>query len=93
MPHMDLIKSALGTGRPACTHKPADLATPNADTCEECGSTFNLRMCATCGHVGCCESQQRDAETHWKASGHEVMVAMPVGRSFTWCYEDHAYVD
>ena len=93
MPHMDLIKSVLGTGSSQCTHKPAELATPNGDACEECGSTFNLRMCATCGHVGCCESQNRDAESHWKTSGHEVMMAMPVGRSFTWCYEDHAYVD
>ena len=73
-----------------CHH--CDAQRPAPDHCEECGSTFNLRMCATCGHVGCCESQQRDAESHWKASGHEVMVAMPVGRSFTWCYEDHKYV-
>ena len=89
---MDLIRSAFA-GPTECTHTPDELATPNANACEECGSTFNLRMCATCGHVGCCESQMRDAETHWKQSGHEVMVAMPVGRSFTWCYEHKAYVD
>jgi uncharacterized UBP type Zn finger protein len=90
---MDMIKSFLDTSSPQCTHVPEQLASPSGDRCEECGSTYSLRMCATCGHVGCCESQARDAESHWKTSGHEVMVALPVGRSFTWCYEDQAYVD
>ena len=90
---MDMIKSFLDTGDARCTHVPEQLASPSGDRCEECGSTYNLRMCATCGHVGCCESQARDAESHWKASGHEVMVSMPAGRGFTWCYEDKAYVD
>jgi len=89
---MDMIKSLLSTSDNTCVHVPEQLATPNADRCEECGSNYNLRMCATCGHVGCCESQARDAETHWKQTGHEVMLAMPVGRGFTWCYEDHKYV-
>ncbi len=90
---MDMIKSFLGTSGTECAHSPASLASPSGNACEECGSTHSLRMCATCGHVGCCESQARDAESHWKASGHQVMVSMPVGRGFTWCYEDKAYVD
>ena len=87
-----MIKSLLSTSASTCDHVPEQLATPNSDRCEECGSNFNLRMCATCGHVGCCESQARDAESHWKTSGHEVMVSMPAGRGFTWCYKDHKYV-
>jgi uncharacterized UBP type Zn finger protein len=89
---MDMIKSLLSTSNAECQHMPEQLAEPSGNRCEECGSTFNLRMCATCGHVGCCESQAGDAEQHWKSSGHEVMLAMPVGRSFSWCYEDHKYV-
>ena len=89
---MDMIKSLLSPSEKTCAHVPEQLASPNADRCEECGSGYSLRMCATCGHVGCCESQAGDAEAHWRASGHEVMVAMPVGRGFTWCYEDDKYV-
>ncbi len=87
-----MIKSMLSTSADTCGHMPDQLATPSGNQCEECGSTHSLRMCATCGHVGCCESQQRDAEAHWKASGHEVMVSVPVGNGFTWCYEDQQYV-
>ena len=89
---MGMMRSLLSTSDPTCEHVPAQLASPSGDRCEECGSDFNLRMCATCGHVGCCESQAGDAEAHYKSSGHEVMYAMPVGRSFTWCYQDRKYV-
>ena len=87
-----MIRELLSTSDDTCSHVPDQLADPNAKVCEECGSTWNLRMCATCGHVGCCESQAGDAEAHWRSTCHEVMLAMPVGRSFTWCYEDHKYV-
>jgi uncharacterized UBP type Zn finger protein len=90
---MDLIKSLMGTGASECEHRPDELATPNGNRCEECGSTHSLRMCATCGHVGCCESQARDAETHFRKTGHAVMASMPVGKGFQWCYEEKRYVD
>jgi uncharacterized UBP type Zn finger protein len=49
-------------------------------------------MCATCGHVGCCESQRGDARRHSQEAGHPVIIAMPVERGFTWCYEENRYV-
>ena len=90
---MELLRSLTGTSDPTCAHQPAELATPSGNACEECGSTYNLRMCAQCGHVGCCDSQAGDARRHYKDTGHEVMVAMPVGHGFTWCYKDDRYVD
>lgn len=77
---------------PACSHVPGVVAEPSGARCEECGSGFSLRMCATCGHVGCCESQAGDARRHALAEMHPVIVSMPVGLGFTWCYEDNAYV-
>ena len=53
---MNLLRS-LGGAKTACSHVPDQIATPSGDRCEECGSSHSLRMCATCGHVGCCESQ------------------------------------
>lgn len=76
----------------ACPHAPATIAAPAGNACEACGSTFSLRMCATCGHVGCCESQAGDARAHALREGHQVILSMPVGRGFTWCYAENRYV-
>jgi len=78
----------------ACTHVPADTAAPRADRCEECGSGHSLRLCATCGHVGCCESQLGHGREHALGSGHPVIRSLPLGpHSFTWCYVCSDYVD
>ena len=61
--------------------------------CEECGSASSLRVCLTCGHVGCCESQQGHNTAHARQSGHPVIRSLPLGEgSFTWCYECNAYL-
>jgi uncharacterized UBP type Zn finger protein len=88
---MNLTRS-LGRAKSACSHVPVTLAEPSGARCEACGSTFNLRMCATCGYVGCCESQAGDARRHALTEHHPVICSMPVGSGFTWCYEEHAYV-
>ena len=80
--------------RPAasCEHVPATLPEPQGDKCQECGSTFNLRLCAVCGHVGCCESQQGHARAHALGERHPVIYQMPAPDGFVWCYEERAYV-
>ena len=83
----------LQHGASACEHVPADVLAPRSDRCEDCGSTFSLRMCATCAYVGCCESQAGHNRSHALAAGHPVIYSMPVGRGFTWCYEHNTYVD
>jgi uncharacterized UBP type Zn finger protein len=89
---MDLIRTLLGSHPTACEHFPVDIAAPSGDQCQECGSRFNLRLCATCGHVGCCESQRGDAKRHALTQAHPVILSMPAGRGFTWCYEEKRYV-
>ena len=88
---MNLARS-FADSPPTCTHVPDALPMPSGARCEECGSGFNLRMCATCGHVGCCESQAGDARRHARAEDHPVIVSMPVGEGFTWCYVERRYV-
>ena len=90
---MEMLRSLISQAGATCEHAPAEFATPNGQSCEECGSTYNLRMCATCGHVGCCESQAGDAEAHYRETGHAVMASIPVGRGFKWCYAEGKYVD
>jgi uncharacterized UBP type Zn finger protein len=78
----------------ACPHRAASLtATPRSDRCEECGAAFSLRVCATCGHVGCCESQQGHGTAHWRETGHPIIRSLPLApSSFTWCYECNDYL-
>ena len=66
---------------------------PVSDHCSECDSTSSLRMCLTCGHVGCCESQKGHNTLHAKTSDHPVIRSLPLSaNSFTWCYSCKAYV-
>ena len=56
-------------------HKSIAEVTPSARGCEEClkiGSAWlHLRLCRTCGHVGCCDnSPNRHARWHFRVTGH-----------------------
>lgn len=74
-------------GRRACAHEPLRSdPQPGADRCQVCGATFSLRACATCGFVGCCESQGGHARLHALANGHPVIRSLPLAVGFTWCY-------
>lgn len=92
---MSLFRQRGETAAPegACVHAPPETASPRSDSCEECGSTYNLRVCTKCGHVGCCESQRGHNTAHARASGHPVIRSLPLdGGSFTWCYECGRYL-
>jgi uncharacterized UBP type Zn finger protein len=88
---MEILRRLAGSST-QCDHVPEALPEPQAERCQECGSGFNLRLCATCGHVGCCESQRGDARAHAFAEGHPVIYQMPAPKGFAWCYEERAYV-
>ena len=88
---MDILRRLAGTST-SCDHVPETPPEPQAVRCQECGSGFNLRLCATCGHVGCCESQQGHARAHALGEGHPVIYQMPAPKGFVWCYEERAYV-
>jgi hypothetical protein len=66
---------------------------PGSRGCEECmklGDRWvNLRMCLSCGKVGCCDSSKhKHATAHFHASGHPVMRSIEPGESWKWCYVD-----
>ena len=66
--------------------------------CEEClatgGTWVQLRLCRTCGHVGCCDSSNgKHATKHFKASGHPIMSSMEPGDGWSWCYVDEVMLD
>ncbi|MGH2985998.1 MAG: UBP-type zinc finger domain-containing protein [Solirubrobacterales bacterium] len=66
------------------------IAEPRAQACEECGIRRMLRVCLTCGHVGCCDSANRHAREHARQAGHLLIRAWR-GGAFVYCY-DHGYL-
>lgn len=69
----------------------------NIQGCEDClkiGATWvHLRMCLTCGYVGCCNSSpNRHARRHWKATGHPIIQSVEPGEDWVWCQVDKMYL-
>ena len=49
----------------------------------------HLRICLSCGHVGCCDSSpNRHATAHFRSSGHPLIRSLEPGEQWSWCYED-----
>jgi uncharacterized UBP type Zn finger protein len=75
----------------------AEAAEPEPRTpahCQDCkedgkDAWAHLRMCLTCGYVGCCDSSpHRHASEHFDATGHPVMRSIEPGEDWRWCYID-----
>ena len=61
--------------------------------CEDClaigASWVHLRMCQSCGHIGCCDSSpNRHASAHARESGHAIARSAEPGEEWSWCYVD-----
>jgi uncharacterized UBP type Zn finger protein len=81
-PHLSLVR-------------PVEPRTPQG--CEEClaeGSPWvRLRMCLTCGHVGCCDSSpNRHARRHAAETEHPIVRSFEQGEDWRWCFVDEAMV-
>jgi CPA2 family monovalent cation:H+ antiporter-2 len=66
---------------------------PSARGCEDClriGDRWvHLRLCLTCGHVGCCDSSpNRHATKHFHATSHPIMRSLEPGEEWAWCFVD-----
>jgi hypothetical protein len=65
--------------------------------CEDCvrlGTPWlHLRMCLTCGHMGCCDSSpMRHARQHALAHQHPIVRSAEPGENWRWCYFHEAFV-
>ena len=71
---------------------------PHTRGCEEClkmgDSWVHLRLCLTCGHVGCCEdSEHTHALKHFNSTGHPIIAALDRAENWAWCYVHRKYSD
>ena len=77
-----------------CSHLDhvADVA-PSGQGCADClrtgGRWVHLRVCMSCGQVGCCDSSpNRHASAHHREVGHPIVQSYEPGEDWWWCYVD-----
>lgn len=66
--------------------------------CEEClriGSDWlHLRLCLSCGHVGCCDqSVHKHATQHFHQTQHAIMKSFQPDEDWGWCYVDALFFE
>jgi hypothetical protein len=76
--HLDQIQAVTPSSTSGCTQ------------CLAMGSRWlHLRLCLTCGEVGCCDSSpNRHASRHAAEHGHAIVLSFEPGEDWCWCYVD-----
>lgn len=83
-------------GTTACSHTgETKTVTPSGNGCKEClemGDTWvHLRVCLSCGHVGCCDSSKnKHATKHFQGTQHPIVRSFEPGEAWAYCYKDEA---
>jgi hypothetical protein len=90
MPHAAAICTHVKNLHPVRPH--------TKDGCEEClasGSDWvHLRLCMSCGHVGCCDdSPNKHATKHFHATHHPVIRSFEPGEEWGFCYVDQLFIE
>src|SRR5437868_3429074 len=75
---------------PRAIHRPP----PGCEECLKIGSRWvHLRVCLTCGHVGCCDSSpNRHATAHFHRTKHPVIASGEVGETWAYCNADQQFL-
>jgi len=96
-----LLRVAFNGGvapRP-CSHlDTATIFDPEVTVCEQCVASGDvwpaLRMCVSCGYVGCCDtSTNTHMKRHAEETGHVLMRSIHGPEAWMWCYADNAFFD
>ena len=69
------------------------VTTTKTRVCEDCVKTgdswVHLRLCLSCGHVGCCDSSKnKHATKHFGTTKHPLIRSIEPGENWVWCYPD-----
>ncbi|MEP6491305.1 MAG: UBP-type zinc finger domain-containing protein [bacterium] len=81
-----------------CSHlSQIKTVSPKTMGCEEClaigGRWVHLRLCLSCGHVGCCDSSpNRHARHHAHDTKHAIVQSFEPGEDWRWCFVDEMEV-
>jgi uncharacterized UBP type Zn finger protein len=69
---------------------------PGSKGCEEClkmgDKWVHLRLCLSCGHVGCCDNSiNRHATKHYHATRHPIIKSFEPDEDWGYCYIDDIF--
>ena len=54
----------------------------------------HLRLCLSCGHVGCCDdSPNRHATKHFRKIHHPIIRSLEPGEDWGWCFIDELVME
>jgi uncharacterized UBP type Zn finger protein len=72
--------------------------TPSSEGCKECletgGEWVHLRLCLTCGHVGCCDnSPNQHASKHYHSTRHPIIRSFEPGENWGYCYPHQLFAE
>ena len=89
------------TGRPpTCQHldQIREGVVPQSDGCEDCLEAgmrwVHLRMCLSCGNVGCCmASEGRHSLAHFDETGHAIIRSLEPDEDWRYCFADWRQLD
>ena len=75
-----------------------DVEPRTPDGCEEClemgDDWVHLRLCMSCGHVGCCnDSINKHATKHFLGSHHPIMRSFEPGERWMFCFVDDLLIE
>lgn len=82
-----------------CTHiDQVQEVEASSNGCEDClkigGRWVHLRLCMTCGHVGCCDnSPNKHATKHFHDSNHAIMTSFEPEEDWGWCFVDEVVLE
>lgn len=95
----DLV-ARLGGRRRRCQHLDQVVAgversSEGCQACLDAGMRWvHLRMCLTCGQVGCCmASEGRHALVHFDQTGHPIIRSLEPGEDWRYCFADWRELD
>jgi len=71
---------------------------PSGKGCKEClemGDIWvHLRICKTCGHVGCCDnSKNKHATKHFHTTQHPIIQSFEPNEEWGYCYIDKIFFE
>jgi len=78
----------------ACIHRATiRKVKPSAKGCEDClrigAQWVHLRVCRSCGHVGCCDdSPNQHARKHFEATYHPIIEGYDPPEGWRYCFID-----
>jgi predicted ester cyclase len=96
----EFIMQVIFTGQAslkACSHlEQIQVTEPTTDVCEACVALGDewpaLRMCLTCGYVGCCDTSiHKHMKQHYEETGHSLFRSIRMDEGWLWCYEHNAF--